>query len=142
MTTDITTMAAQYGLAGFMALVVGWIGYRIGLRLIKAIDDQATSNREAAKELALEWRQTATAIIEAVQEHTRLDIEYHNDVQQELAGMRARIDTALELTPVEGRRIPPRGEYSEHRPKVKSAPRGVPIGVYGPRKPPRDDSDE
>lgn len=120
MTADPVTLAAQYGLAGFMALIMGWVLYRVGLRLIAAIDRLVASVGDLAKSLSAK-----------IDEHTRVDIEYHNEVQQDLAGMRSRIDTALELTPIEGRRS-----------KMKSNPRGIPIGQYGPMRPkPRDDDE-
>jgi hypothetical protein len=123
MTPDATSIAAQYGLAGFMALVVGWIGYRIGLRMIKAIDDQAVANREAARELAKEWRDTATAIIRSIDEHTKIDSEYHSEVNEAIIRLESRIDTALDLTPVRPQR------------RVKTDPEGVRIGQYGPIRP-------
>jgi len=98
---DILKLLAQYGLAGIFAGVIGWIIYRVGLRMIAAID----------------------RLVDKIDAHTKVDIEYHNEVKQDLGELRARIDTALDLTPVEGRRQTsprgvPIGEYSQHRPKT------------------------
>jgi hypothetical protein len=99
---DVWKLLAQYGLAGIFAGIIGWIIYRIGLRMIAAIDK----------------------LIDKIDAHTKIDVEYHNEVQQELLGLRTRIDTALELTPVEGhRRQTPSGgvragEYGFTRPKT------------------------
>lgn len=99
---DLWKLLAQYGLAGIFAGIIGWVLYRVGLRMIAAIDK----------------------LVDKIDAHTKVDIEYHNEVQNELAGLRARIDTALELTPVEGhrRQTPmrgvPSGEYGFTRPKT------------------------
>ena len=99
---DIWERLSQFGLAGIFAGILGWIIYKVGLRMIAVIDKLA----------------------EKVDNHTNVDIEYHNEVQNELAALRSRIDTALELTPVEGhrRQTPmrgvPSGEYGFTRPKT------------------------
>lgn len=100
---DLWKILAQYGLAGVFAGIIGWVLYKVGLRMIAAIDK----------------------LIEKIDEHTKVDVEHHNDVQQQLTALGARIDTALELTPVEpGRRYQtpgrgvPVGEYAVHRPKT------------------------
>lgn len=104
---DVWKLLAQYGLAGIFAGIIGWIIYRVGLRMIAAIDK----------------------LVDKIDAHTKLDIEYHNEVQQEIIALKARIDTALELTPVEGVR-------------VKTSPRGVPIGEYSHHRPrTRNDGD-
>lgn len=110
---DIWKLLAQYGLAGIFAGIIGWILYRVGLRMIAAIDNLVAKVTVAIDKLA-----------DKVDAHTKVDIEYHNDVQQDLVALRTRIDTALELTPVEGHRVRtspggvPAGEYSMHRPKT------------------------
>jgi hypothetical protein len=99
---DIWKLLAQYGLAGVFAGIIGWILYRVGLRMIAAIDK----------------------LVDKIDAHTKVDVEYHNEVREDLAALRSRIDTALELTPVEGHRraTPGRGvvagEYSYSRPKT------------------------
>lgn len=105
MELDIWKVLAQYGLAGIFAGIIGWILYRVGLRMIAAIDK----------------------LVDKIDAHTKVDIDYHNEVQQEIVALKSRIDTALELTPVEGHRRP-RSEPGVPRP-----------GYYGPRKPPRED---
>lgn len=90
---DIWKLLAQYGLAGVFAGIIGWIIYKVGLRLIAAIDK----------------------LVDKIDAHTKVDIEYHNEVREDLAALRSRIDTALELTPVESRRVtPPRGVSTEY----------------------------
>lgn len=99
---DIWKVLAQYGLAGIFAGIIGWILYRVGLRMIAAID----------------------RLVDKIEAHTKVDVEYHNEVQQELTALRSRIDTALELTPVE-------------TPRRATPPRGLPVeaGYYPPSRP-------
>jgi hypothetical protein len=96
--SDLWEPLAQYGLAGIFAAIIGWVLYRVGLRMIAAID----------------------RLVDKIDAHTTVDVEHHNAVQQEIIGLRSRIDTALELTPVEG------------LPRRTTPARGVPSGEYGP----------
>lgn len=98
---------AQYGLAGLFAGIIGWILYKVGLRMIEALD------RVVIKLDALGDRVDAK-----FDEHTRADAE----IRDEIIGLRSRIDTALELAPVEGHRR-------------STPPRGVPAGYYPPNRP-------
>lgn len=108
---DALKMLSQYGLGAIFAGIIGWVLYKVGLRLIAAID------RLVAKIDDLIQRVDAK-----IDEHTRIDIEHHADVREEIIGLRSRIDTALELTPVEGHRR-------------QTPPRGVQAGYYGPGRP-------
>lgn len=126
---DAIKLFAQYGLGGIFAGIIGWVLYKVGLRLIDAID------RLIAKVDAL-----GTRLDDKIAEHTRVDVEHHNEVKQaiaeshgvvheEIIGLRSRIDTVMELTPVEGhrRQTPPHGApqgyYSPSRPKTQGGGR-------------------
>lgn len=103
--TDIVKVMSQYGLGAIFAGIIGWVLYKVGLRLIEALD------RVVAKLDAL-----GTRIDDKIDEHTRADAE----VREEIVRLGARIDVALELTPVEGRRnTPPHGYYQQGRPTTK-----------------------
>lgn len=108
--TDILKMLSQYGLAGIFAGIIGWIIYKVGLRMIDALD------RVVAKLDALGQR-----IDDKIDEHTRADAE----LREEVVRLGARIDTALELTPVTPVRrqtphegSPIAGYYPPSRPKT------------------------
>jgi hypothetical protein len=107
----IAEKLAQYGLAGIFAGIIGWILYKVGLRLIDAVD------RLIAKVDALGVR-----LEDKITDHTRIDVEHHNEVREEIIALRSRIDTALELTPVEG-----------HRRQTPA--HGVQQGYYAPQRP-------
>jgi len=112
---NIWKLLAQYGLAGIFAGIIGWILYRVGLRMIAAIDNLVAKVTAAIDKLG-----------DKLDAHTKVDVEYHNEVQQDLVAIKTRIDTALELTPVEGVRVQtsprgvPVGEYSHHRPRTRN----------------------
>lgn len=89
--------------SGWAALV--WVIYKIGLKMIAAID------RNTQK----------------LEEHTTQDLAAMADVREDLAALGARIDTALDLTPI-------RGVKKYERPQSQPG-----AGYYGPRKPPRED---
>lgn len=116
MTEDLAGIAAQYGLAGFMALIIGWIGYRIGLRMIASLD-----------KLGEKWEAASKLLSDRIDDHTRTDVEYHNDVAKQLERIEARIDTALELTPVR--------PLERTRERVKTDPHGIPEGRYSLTRP-------
>ncbi len=61
-----------------------------------------------------------------IKEHTKQDLAAMAEVREDLSALGARIDTALELTPIRGVKQYPR-------------PASSPGGYYGPRKPPRED---
>ena len=46
---DAVKLAAQYGIGGILALVLGFVIYKIGLRLIAAIDEMRKANAEQSK---------------------------------------------------------------------------------------------
>jgi hypothetical protein len=106
---EIIKVLSQYGLGAIFAGILGWVLYKVGLRMIAAID------RLIARIDGLD---------EKIDEHTKADIEHHGKVREEIIGLRTRIDTALELTPVEPvrRQTPPRGVdtgyYSSARAKT------------------------
>lgn len=97
MPDSVVTALAQYGLAGVFALVIGWVLYRVGLRMIAALD----------------------RLIAKIDEHTKTDVEHHAEVREELIAMRTRIDTVLDITPVEMPTRRPAGVYAFRRPATK-----------------------
>lgn len=108
---SVAKALADYGLGAIFAGIIGWVLYKVGLRLIAAID-----------RLIVKIDDLGTRINDKLDGHTRIDIEHHAEVREEIIALRSRIDTALELTPVEG-----------HRRQTPS--RGVPQGYYPPARP-------
>lgn len=98
----VQTILAQYGLAGLFAVIIGWVLYRVGLRLIAALD----------------------RLVAKLDEHTTTDVEWHGRVERSIVALQSRVDTIAELTPVEipfGRKPtpPPGAVYSIHRPRTR-----------------------
>ncbi len=116
MELDPKAVLAQYGLAGLFALIVGWICYRVGLRMIASLD-----------KLGEKWEAASKLLSDRIDDHTRTDVEYHNDVAKQLERIEARIDTALELTPVR--------PMERSRERVKTDPQGIPEGRYSLTRP-------
>lgn len=88
--------------AALLALI-----YIVGMRMVAAIDRIGTK----------------------VDNHTTVDIAHHAEVREELVAMSARIDTALDLTPVRPQRH-------------KTNPRGVAVGYRSPRPGTHNDGDD
>jgi hypothetical protein len=108
---EVVKVLSQYGLGAIFAGIIGWVLYKVGLRLIAAIDRLIEKIDELIKR-----------IDDKIDEHTKVDIEHHAEVREELVGMRERFDIALDLTPVKPiRRQTPGG--------------GVPSGYYAPSRP-------
>lgn len=108
---DIIKPLSQYGLGAIFAGIIGWILYRVGLRMIDALD-----------RLIAKVDNIGARLDDKLDEHTKLDIAHHGQVREEIIALRSRIDVALELTPVEGHRR-------------QTPPRGVPAGYYPPTRP-------
>lgn len=111
---------SKFAEAGPIGLLLGafvWLLWKVGMRIVKALD----------------------RLIDKIDEHTATDVAHHaavrhdliqnhGDVMARLEGFEARIDTALDLTPV-------------RHPRPKTSPHGVPTGYYPPRKPTVKDDD-
>jgi hypothetical protein len=108
---EVVKVLSQYGLGAIFAGIIGWVLYKVGLRMIAAIDRLIEKIDELIKR-----------VDNKIDEHTRVDIEHHAEVREELVGMRSRIDTALELAPVDS-------------PRRSTPPRGVQSGYYAPARP-------
>lgn len=108
---DALKLAGQYGVGGILAAIVGWIMYKIGLRLIGAIDKQT----------------------ERIDEHTKADVAALSALTLRIERMETRLDTKLDAfvdrvedwldrTPIEGPPQPrsqpaartAQGEYHVH----------------------------
>lgn len=93
----------QYGLAGVMLGLLSWLLWKVGMRIVAALD----------------------RLIDKIEVHTKDDVERHGVVMARLEGMEVRIDTALDLTPVRQQRPKtnphgvPSGYYSPRKPTVK-----------------------
>lgn len=105
----------QLGQGGFAMALLGLV-YMVGMRLIKAID----------------------RLIAKLDEHTRIDIEHHEEVKESyrevsdaITDLRARFDVIQDITPVDS---PVR--------RTRTGPRGVPVGYYGPHRPKTHGEDE
>lgn len=84
-------LAGQYGVGGILAAIIGWIMYKIGMRLISAIDKQT----------------------ERIDEHTKADVSaltaltlrierMETHLETKLDGFVDRVEDWLDRTPVEG----------------------------------------
>lgn len=105
--TDIVKVLSQYGLGAIFAGIIGWVLYRVGLRMIDALD------RVVAKLDSL-----GTRIDDKFDEHAKAD----GEVRDEIIRLGSRIDTIAELTPV-----------TPIRRQTPGA--GVPTGYYPPGRP-------
>ena len=108
-TADFLKLLGQTGITGVALLVLGRIIYRIGERMIAAIDK----------------------VTMKIDEHTKADLVAMSEVREDLATIQIRIDTALDITPIRAQK-PPRA-----RTNPEGLP--VTAGYYGPRKAPRED---
>lgn len=99
---DLIKLLAQGGIAAALIVLLMWSGRQL-----------VTAVKDLGKE---------------IREHTAKDLEHHAEVRETVVRMEARLDTLLEVTPVEGMR------------RTRTNPHGVQAGYYGPRRPgTRDD---
>lgn len=123
---DINTLkvAAQYGIGGVIAallvFVLGKILWKIGLRMIGAIDAMRLSHEANTQRIADRFEQLA----DRFDSHTRADVEALKSVQLSVANLDGKFDAVLDKldrTPVHGVPIDPEL-------RAKTPPTGVPIG--------------
>ena len=99
---QIIGLVGQGGAFGALMLVI----WKIGNALVATI-------KELRQEIA---------------DHTKRDVAAMGELQQDMAALNSKIDTALDITPIR-----------QTKPRARTNPEGIQAGYYGPRKPPRED---
>ena len=102
---QLVTLLGQGG--GWAALV--WVIYKIGLKLIAAVDRNTSELRD----------------------HTKSDLAAQGEVREELVALQTRIDIIADITPIRAQKPPRARTHPEGVP--------VRAGYYAPSKPPRED---
>jgi hypothetical protein len=122
MDTATLKLAAQYGIGGVISLALVWllgrILWKIGERMIAAIDALAKSHNESASKIADRFDQLA----DRFDEHTRADVQALKSVQVSVANLDGKFDAVLDKldrTPVHGT---PLAEPEAQRPQRMPTP--------------------
>lgn len=106
-TDDLIGLLGKGGVIGILLFILARVLFRVGERMIAALD------RVAAK----------------LDEHTKLDLEHHGETRDAVTRMEAKIDAWNDVTPIEAPGVPravarrksgPVGYYGPRRPPTSS----------------------
>lgn len=115
---DILKLAGQYGVAGILALVLGFVMYKVGMHLVAAIKAQ-TARIDAHTQSDVAALTALTVRIEHMEAH----------LETKLDGFVDRVEDWLDRTPVEGPPHPRHDRQHHERPQNLPPPRSAP-GEY------------